>query len=154
MAVQTKSEVGCLGVEVSRSHTIRHTHTHRRWGSPGRAISSSQRPLPIKCITLTKKEDTCYQRDSNPRVLGTKGLQTHTVDHTATGIATCLYWQVLHCENFNGQHFYSRDFMWKERYRYSMSVAVCQINTTHLVLFCVADRLTYLLHGAESFLRS
>jgi len=26
--VYPKSDLGCLGVEVYRSHTIRHTHTH------------------------------------------------------------------------------------------------------------------------------
>jgi len=37
---------GLLTVEVSRSHIIRHTHT--RWDSSERVISSSQRPLPTK----------------------------------------------------------------------------------------------------------
>jgi hypothetical protein len=45
---QPNSCLGRLFVEVSRSHTIRHTHTHTRWDSSEQVISFTQRPLPIQ----------------------------------------------------------------------------------------------------------
>jgi IS4 transposase len=49
------------------SHTTRYTHTHTRYDSTGRVISSSQRPLPTQSTTNTRDEHPYPHWDLNPR---------------------------------------------------------------------------------------
>jgi len=140
VAVQPRLDLGCLGVEVYRSHTRTHTHAHTHTHSRTPLDKWSAR-CRCRCLqkhkTLTINEHTCPQRDSSLRVLGTRRLQTHALDRTVTGIGTYLYWLMLLCENFKRQRFYSLDFIWMERYKYSVSVAVRRINITQVsIIMC------------------
>jgi hypothetical protein len=62
---QPNSGLDRFTVEVSRTHTIRHTHS--RYDSSERVISSSQRPLPKHHTAHTTDKYTCPQRDSSRR---------------------------------------------------------------------------------------
>jgi len=62
---------GLLILEVSRSHTVTH---HSRWGSSGRLISSSQRPLP---------DNTQHSQQTNIHTPG--GIRTHDLSRRAAG---------------------------------------------------------------------
>jgi hypothetical protein len=64
--LQALSSLGLPVVDVSRSHKIRHTHTHTRFDS-SESVSSSQRSLPAQHKTNTRDKDPCLERDSNPQ---------------------------------------------------------------------------------------
>ena len=71
----------CLIVDISLSHTIRHTHTH----AVGLLQTSDQ--LVAEAATYTRDIHQRPQRDSNPR------LQTES-DSTANGIVILLFVKV------------------------------------------------------------
>ena len=62
-----------LIVDVSRSPTI--SHTHNRFDSSDRVISSSQRPLPAQHAKDTRDEHPCLNLDSNPRSRQSSGFR-------------------------------------------------------------------------------
>jgi len=59
MVQKPNSGVAHLTVEVSRSHTIRHTYTQSRYESSELVISSSQRPLLTRNTTNSRDEHPC-----------------------------------------------------------------------------------------------
>jgi hypothetical protein len=65
LALEPNSDLGPLIVEVSRSHTTRHTRT--RQDSCERVISFSHRPLPAQHTVSIRDEHPCPPRDSNSR---------------------------------------------------------------------------------------
>ena len=62
VALRPTAGQGLLFLEVSRSHT---TTQHSRYFSPGRVISSSQRPQPDNTHTHTTDKHPCPRQDSN-----------------------------------------------------------------------------------------
>ena len=69
VALQPYAGHGLLILEVSRSHTATY---HSRYGSSGRVISSSQRPLP---------DDTQHSQQTNIHAPG--GIRTHDLSRRA-----------------------------------------------------------------------
>ena len=69
VAQQSKSGVGFLIVEVSRSHTHAqldtHTHTARLLCTSNQLM---QRPLLTQHTRRTREEHSCFQWDSNPQI--------------------------------------------------------------------------------------
>jgi len=62
---------------------VQHTHTHIRWVSPDRVISSSQRQPPEQ---QTQEKNTFAFSGIRTRVAAIKQLQTYALDRTATVI--------------------------------------------------------------------
>ena len=69
MALRPNEGYGLLILEVSRSHTTTH---HSRWDSPGRVISSSQRPVP---------NNTQHSQQTDIHAAG--GIRTHDLSRRA-----------------------------------------------------------------------
>jgi hypothetical protein len=76
-----------LTVEVSRSHTIRHTHTRPLWllWTSDQLVAES-----VTYTTNTRVEHPYPQGDSNPRSQQSKRLHTYALDRTATAIGHIL----------------------------------------------------------------
>ena len=68
--------LGCLIVEVSRSHTIRHTHTRALVQTPRNEWSAHRKGRYVR--------NTCQIEEVSIHSLS--GMQTYAIDHTAAGI--------------------------------------------------------------------
>jgi hypothetical protein len=83
-----------LTVQVSRSHTRRHTHPHTqntqtRLDSSGRGISPTQRPLPDNTNTH-KGQTSMSPAVFEPAIQASERPQTYALDRAATAIGTHL----------------------------------------------------------------
>ena len=74
-----------------RGFTIILRHTHTWWGSSGRVISSSQRPLPENA-QHSQETDTHNNGKGGfePAITESERPQTHSLDRAATGIGITL----------------------------------------------------------------
>jgi hypothetical protein len=88
---QLNSDVDRLIVEVSRSHTIRHTHTHTRGRTPLNEWSARRRGRYLH--NRRKSMPSARFETATP---ANKRLQTYCLDRTATGIGPC-YFSVTDC---------------------------------------------------------
>jgi hypothetical protein len=81
VAQQLISGLGCLIVELTRSHTIRYTHT--RYDSK-QVISSSQRPLPTQTNNKHNRRTSMPSAEFEPAIPAIKRPQIYVLDRTAT----------------------------------------------------------------------
>jgi hypothetical protein len=90
MALQPYLSVVLLCVEISWSHTTRHT----RQDSSGRVISPSQRPLPTQGNTTYKhkRQTSIPSAGFEPAILATKRPQTYALDLAVTGISNYFWY--------------------------------------------------------------
>jgi len=83
VAQEPNTGPGSVIVEISRSHTIRHTTVGR---TPLDEGSARCRDLYLTSHNNTRDEKPCPQGDSNPQSQKSKRPQTCTSDRAATGI--------------------------------------------------------------------
>jgi hypothetical protein len=78
VVLKPKLDIGFVIIEVSKSHTIRHTHIQSHYDSSVRVISCSQRPLSTRNTANTRDEHPCPQRDSKTQPQQSSGFTPST----------------------------------------------------------------------------
>jgi hypothetical protein len=97
VALQPNSGLGRLFLEVSISHTHTLKHTHSRYDSSERVISSSQRPL-LDNNQHSQETDIHAPAGFEPAIPANEEPQTHVMDRAASGTGEylitllCLCW--------------------------------------------------------------
>ena len=104
MAQQLKSGLDRLVVEVSKSHTIRHTrarartytYTHTHTHRLGLLWTSDQPVAEAATYTTHKRTTSMPSEGSEPAIPAIKRLQqTRALDHPASGIGLSIFLHVL-----------------------------------------------------------
>jgi len=85
VALQLRSGLGRVTVEVSKSHTIRHTHTRARASAPLDEGSARRRDLYLTTHNTHKRHTSTPLMGSEPAIPASKRPNTHTLDHAAIG---------------------------------------------------------------------
>ena len=95
VAQQPSSGLGRLPVDVSRSHTITHTHIRARacatcWDTSKRTISSSERPVNYTTHNKHKRRRAKASARFKPAIPAVQRPQIYALDRRATGIGLLL----------------------------------------------------------------
>ena len=91
---QPNSCLGRLIVEVSRSHTIRYTHTHTTERIPLNEWSASRKGCYLHNKQQTQETNIHASAVFEPAIPGIKRLQTYALDRTVTGIGQNDIWSI------------------------------------------------------------
>jgi hypothetical protein len=85
---QSKAGIGCLNLEVYRSHTIRstHTHTHRAGSTPLNEWSAVAETATHKAPNEHKRLTSMPSAGFEPAIPEFEPSQTYALDRTATRI--------------------------------------------------------------------